>query len=205
MSKRQYRGEERLKALKRLVEALDSARAGSLRLSLRKMEEEFKSLKLKDSPHKWKVLARDVKEILEIPLGHPEFDKVKTADRVASALAYASMFGLIAGLYFALTGDRAAFSYALFTVLALTNASLMFRVYESGKLSMIYRDREDVLEQKSRRIKEVIEYLIEKLRSEARKEKVEVTMNLKFADYRGIKVLKPPSLFRSTYKVALER
>ncbi|RLE78267.1 MAG: hypothetical protein DRJ44_00130 [Thermoprotei archaeon] len=196
--------EKRINTIIELIEGLDSFRAGTPRKSLSKLEELYNSLKLRKNPYKWKILARDLKDIIDIPKHHPSYRKLVNIHRIASILSYTSMGALIPGLYFVLKKEVVPFFYTFATIFTMTNISFVLRIYEARILSRIYEEKGDVLEEKGEKLKETINYLLIMLRRELRKihrHEKGVKLNLYRVDYDNIQVVKEPSFIRSTYLV----
>ncbi len=199
--------EKRIKMIIELIEGLDSFRAGTPRKSLSKLEELYNSLKLKKPPYKWKVLARDLKDIIDIPKHHPSYRKLVNIHQIASLLSYASIGALILGFYFAFREEVLPFFYTFVAVFTMTNLSFILRIYEARILSRIFEEKSDVLEEKGEKLRETINYLLIVLKRELRKirrHEEGIELNLQRTDYNNIQVIKEPSFFRSTYIVKIQ-
>ncbi|RLE65904.1 MAG: hypothetical protein DRJ38_02960 [Thermoprotei archaeon] len=199
--------EKRINIIVELIKGLDSFRAGAPRKSISKLEEMYTSLKLRNPPYKWKELAQDLKSILDIPKSHPGYKKLVNIHQVASFLSYASIGTLILSLYFAFREEIISFLYAFAATFIVTNISFILRIYEAHILSQIFKEKSDILEEKGRKIKEMINYLLVLLRRELRKIRRHqrgIELNLYQVDYDNIQVVKKPSFLRNTYLVKVQ-
>jgi len=192
--------------LVKLIEAFDSCRAGKFFRSVAKVEQLYFSLNLKKAPYKWKILQKDILDILDIPKKHPGFEKVVRIHKAANYFSYSSLLGLLLGFY-SIFLQNATFFYIFFAfTMIATNTSLLLRLYENNLLTKIYNEQKEKILAKGERLKETIDYLIILLMRQLRRTREirETRLKLNFIDYENILVIKNPSLFSTRYTVLVK-
>jgi len=201
------RGAERVKALVRLIEALDACRVGRLG-EFSRFERGVRSLRLSGLPFKVKDLRRAVEAIAEIPRRHPGYSTVRRLSRLSSALSMGGVAVSMASLLLiaVLRVDSFVYYATLLALIATFYASYLARWYSDEKVLSIYEERMDELLAKGEPLKRTVEFLMDEIRREARRSKLdlsEVKISLYLPDYRGVEVVKKPGRLRARYVVRL--
>jgi len=103
--------------------------------------------------------------------------------------------------------DSLLYYATLVILLAVFYASYMIRWYSDERVVRIYSERVNELMIKGEPLKRVIEFLLDEVRREARRGRLDLTtikIHLYLPDYKGIKILKEPGKIRTRYVVTLE-
>ncbi len=199
---------KRIEDLQFLIESLDALRVG-LYADIGKVEKTLTELKLKDLPVSSKRVVAEARAILEIPKRSPEYKRLEKLNSIANPLLIVGLVGLvIASIVLVLNLDYTIYLCIMFFVLASVNIAYIIKVYISQRISRIYMKHADELELRGGVLKKAIEHLIVRLRDEIRKLGIDPTtykLSLRNPDYRGLRVVKKPGLFRSRYVLSFER
>lgn len=196
----------RISALVGLIEGLDSVRVG-IHSDLRKLRRLSSEVDDLSSVIDWSRIFQCSEYILRIPEKSPRYAKLRRLEKLSSHLLLASFAGLIVSilLTYIISGLQVSF-YSLFVVLVLTNIAYVLRFYVSNSIGKIYTERIKELEEYGKPIREAINKLIARLRAELKRighNPRGFKLRLKLIDYRGIEVVKKPSLLRGEYIVVL--
>lgn len=200
---------KRIDMLRDAITLLDSVRIGFY-IDITSLEKNLSELKLKDTPLSVERIVEEARAILSIPLRAPEFSRLKKLNRLASVLLVIGFLSLITSMAMVFFLEFSYFLYTLLLVIALVcvNASYFLRLYVSHRIVKIYVRNKSELEERGRVLKQAIEYLLTKLRDEVRKlglNPTNYTIELRNTDYKGLKVIKRPGVFRSTYVLTFKR
>lgn len=198
---------KRIKAIVRMIEALDSCRIGRTSEYIR-FERELKNTKISGLPVKPKTLRKVISEINEMPRKDPKYSTVVKLNKLSSIL---SLCGLVISvvsmlLVMVLRIDSMLYYVTLASLLMIFYASYMIRWYSDERVIKIYSERVDELMAKGEPIKKVIEFLLDEIRREARRGKIDlniIQIHLHLPDYKGVKILKKPGKLRTRYVVTL--
>jgi len=191
-----------------MIEALDACRIGRTSEYV-KFEKEIKTTKISGLPVKLKALRRAVNEIREIPRKDPKYSIIMKLGRLSSILSLCgvvlSLISMILVIIFKV--DSLLYYATLVILLAVFYASYMIRWYSDERVVRIYSERVNELMIKGEPLKRVIEFLLDEVRREARRGRLDLTtikIHLYLPDYKGIKILKEPGKIRTRYVVTLE-
>ncbi len=181
----------RAKKIKKLIELLDSLRAGR-RFNALEAKKLLEELGYEDDM--WGDVGSAVEEIASIPLHHPLFPRLRRYDNIAGQLLTASFAGLVgsAVLMFMNASETLTF-YILLATLVMLNISYVLKLYVTSKVKAIYASSRDVLEKHEPLLKKAVNTLIARLRGELKKARIEpsqVRLKLYHDDYTGIRVVK---------------
>jgi len=190
-----------------MIEALDSCRIGRTSEYIR-FERELKNTKISGLPVKPKTLRKVISEINEMPRKDPKYSTVVKLNKLSSIL---SLCGLVISvvsmlLVMVLRIDSMLYYVTLASLLMIFYASYMIRWYSDERVIKIYSERVDELMAKGEPIKKVIEFLLDEIRREARRGKIDlniIQIHLHLPDYKGVKILKKPGKLRTRYVVTL--
>jgi len=198
----------RIKSIVRMIEALDACRIGRTSEFI-KFERELKHTKVPGIPVKPKALRRVVNEISEMPRRDPKYSTVIKLNKLSSILSICGFAVFIVNLILVtVLKVNSLLYYAMLTILlGIFYASYMIRWYSDDKIVKIYSERVNELMAKGEPIKRVIEFLMDEIRREARRGKINLStikIHLHLSDYKGIEIVKRPGKVRMRYVVVLK-
>jgi len=200
---------DRVRLLKYLIEALDSARIGNIK-DIDKISRVIQDLGLrKTTSIDWDHVLQEVTYIYEIPKKDKEYTKVVKLDKLALFFTIFSFLGLIViGVATYLFKNIFLYNISIIITLISVNLIYIIRFYTSMKINKIYLSHIDDLEEHGIILKEAINTLLPRLRSELKKNNFSLDdfkLNLKLIDYKWILVKKKLSFIRSGYEVVFRK
>lgn len=198
----------RIKTLSYIVQELDKARLG-VYVDTKKLEEKYRSLKLKDAPFTWRNILNSINAIQRIPTKSPKYSKLVRLNKLANKILIGGLVGLLVAVIVQLVGQSYEYYLLLMlVVLALTNIAYFLKMYVGHQLDKIYNENKEELEKHGKILKKSIEFLLSKLREEYRKLGVKpssVCLKLKHADYDTLHVVKQPGILSGNYKLCFKK
>ena len=195
---------QRVKKLRELIEGLDRCRVGRCE-AVAKMDRILDELGI-EIPHGWEVIKKDIENIVALPRKssmYPRLMRLEAFSTILSRINYA-VIGLAIASYF--TGQYQMILGLLIASILIVNIVYFIKAYVKMKIGQIYVNSIGELEGLGTRIRDVVNYLIRLLRRELRALGYSLEayrLKLWVPDYTGIKILKKPSAFSSSYIVAL--
>ncbi|RLE89041.1 MAG: hypothetical protein DRJ96_04745 [Thermoprotei archaeon] len=195
---------ERVRKLRRLIEALDGYRIGRY-TDVGRVEELIDELGLR-LPHDWSEVRRDIEEILSLPRRAPNYERLRKLEALSSRLSRANLAIIGVAILSYLAGHPYVFVALAVSSLVVLNVVYFLKAYVNFKISEVYASSLEELEALGARIKETVEFLLRQLRKELRSmgyRVEEFRLKLWVPDYSGIQVVKKPSILSSRYVVKL--
>jgi len=195
---------ERVRKLRRLIEALDGYRIGRY-TDVGRVEEMIDELGLR-LPHDWSRIRRDIEEILSLPRKAPIYKRLRRLETLSSSLSRANLAIIGLAILSYLAGHLYVFVALAVASLVVLNVVYFLKAYVNFKISEIYASSLDELEALGARIKETVEFLLRQLKRELRSmgyRVEEYRLKLWVPDYSGIQIVKKPSILSSRYVVRL--
>jgi len=198
----------RIKTLRYIVQELDKARLG-VYVDTKKLEEKYRSLKLKDAPFTWRNILNSINAIQRIPTKSPKYSKLVRLNKLANKILIGGLVGLLVAIVVQLVGQSYEYYLILMlVVLALTNIAYFLKMYVGHQLDKIYNENKEELEKHGKILKKSIEYLLSRLREEYRKLGVRpssIRLKLKHADYDMLYVVQRPGILSGNYKLRFKK
>ena len=195
---------ERVRKLRRLIEALDGYRIGRY-TDVGRVEELIDELGLR-LPHDWSEVRRDIEEILSLPRRAPSYKRLKKLEALSLSLSRANLAIIGVAILSYLAGYPYVFVALAVSSLVVLNVVYFLKAYVNLKISEVYASSLEELEALGARIKETVEFLLRQLRKELRSmgyRVEEYRLKLWVPDYSGVQVVKKPSILSSRYVVRL--
>jgi len=198
----------RIKTLRYIIQELDKARLG-VYVDTKKLEEKYRSLKLKDAPFTWRNILNSINAIQRIPTKSPKYSKLVRLNKLANKTLIGGLVGLLVAVIVQLVGQSYEYYLLLMlVVLALTNIAYFLKMYVGHQLDKIYNENKEELEKHGKILKKSIEYLLSRLREEYRKLGVKpssICLKLKHADYDMLYVVQRPGILSGNYKLCFKK
>ncbi len=199
----------RIRAFKFLIEALDSARIGDAK-NIEKIDLVIQDLNLKKTTTlDWENVLNEVKYISEIPKRDKAYSLILKLNKIISFLTILSFLGLIVmALAFYTIKNFLIYNLSIIITLISVNLIYIIRFYISMKINKVYLSHIDELEIHGKILRDAVNILLPRLRSELKKNKISLddfVLELKLTDYQWIKIKKKPSFLRSGYKVTFSK
>jgi hypothetical protein len=200
------------KDIRQLIDAIciiDAARSGRFRrlTELRKIVEKIDLSK--GTGFTWKTLKSDISAVLDLPRKDPKVARYASFIPAMSILILAGFFVLVTlftlVIYAKVDFQKYSpmrFSDVVAIVLFVIGGFLVVRWYMEEKISEFYHANPTRSQRLGRFNQALIDHLAQRLKET--KTRVNFQMRLLNTDYRGITVLKKPSIFRDWYVAKID-
>jgi len=195
-----------LEDLATLISAIDGFRVGRC-AELKSVERIVRRVHLTDTGRKWKSIRRDLQDIMDLPTSSPKvmfMMNLALLLRFLGLLSYTIviLLAVMMGLRLSLNIEASAFVNIFNYALIFGICVLVVRYFVKEQIKKFFNQSADKFKGKSAHIRELNQDLINRLREGIKKsngKSRDYKLTLFNADYKGIKVLKKPGVWREHF------